>query len=260
MANIRQPQRHAPPKPWGIFETVLWILLAVFISVIVAVPTLALWNGGKLSQSLMSDGQLPSLAVLVSTAVQVEVLAWVARRRGWQAADYLGWVVPEPRDAAVTLALIVALILVFHALDYVLDRSDLVSSFQINRYRSAREAGGLVMLWIAWVAAAPLGEEIMFRGFLYRGWARSPRAVVPAVVVISALWAILHVQYDWLVILQIFLDGLALGWARWRSGSTTLTFAMHAFHNTWALVETAVWFSLTDGRTDYAILIPCSML
>ena len=48
MANIRQPQRDAPPKPWGIFATVLWILLAVFISVIVAVPTLALWNGGKL--------------------------------------------------------------------------------------------------------------------------------------------------------------------------------------------------------------------
>ena len=252
----------AAPKPWGIIATALWALLAMLISFVVSLVALMLWTGGAIDrlQNIMSNGPLLSLMILLSAVVQILVLAWVARRRGWQAADYLGWVVPEPRDAAVTLALIVALILVFHALDYVLDRSDLVSSFQINRYRSAREAGGLVMLWIAWVAAAPLDEKIMFRGFLYRGWARSPRAVVPAVVVISALWAILHVQYDWLVILQIFLDGLVLGWAPWRSGSTMLTFAMHAFHNTWALVETAVWFSLTDGRTDYAILIPCSML
>jgi membrane protease YdiL (CAAX protease family) len=90
-------------------------------------------------------------------------------------------------------------------------------------------------LWIDVVVAAPLGEEIVFRGFLYRGWARSPRAVVPAVAVISAL---LHVHYDWFSILEIFLVGLVLGWARWRSGSTILTFALHAFNNTWATVET----------------------
>jgi membrane protease YdiL (CAAX protease family) len=68
----------------------------------------------------------------------------------------------------------------------------------------------------------------MFRGFLYRGWARSPRAVLPAVVITSTLWAAGHVQYDWFVIPQIFLSGLLLGWVRWRSGSTMLTFAMHA--------------------------------
>ena len=241
MANIDSRDETGPPKPWGTVATVLWTLLTLFIAAIVLVPTLALWTGGKLPPSLPSDGPLLSFGGLVSTAVYVEVLAWAARRRGWQAADYLGWVVPKPRDAALTLAVIVALILAFDALDYLLDRTGFVPSFQIDTYRSAREAGGLVMLWIAFVAAGPLGEEIMFRGFLYRGWARSPGAVVPAVVVISALWAILHLQqyeYDWLVILQIFLLGLVLGWARWRSGSTMLTFAMHAFNNAWALVET----------------------
>ena len=241
MANIDSRDETGPPKPWGTVATVLWTLLTLFVSAIVLVPTEALWTGGKHPPSILSDGPRLSFAALVSTAVWVEVLAWAARRRGWQAADYLGWVVPKPRDVAVTLPVIVALILASDALDYLLDRTGFVPSFQINTYRSAREAGGLVMLWIAFVAAGPLGEEIMFRGFLYRGWARSPGAVVPAVVVISALWAILHLQqyeYDWLVILQIFLLGLVLGWARWRSGSTMLTFAMHAFNNAWALVET----------------------
>jgi len=245
MANIDSRDETGPPKPWGTVATVLWTLLTLFIAARVG-PDAGAVDRRKAPPSLLSDGPLLSFGGLVSTAVYVEVLAWAARRRGWQAADYLGWVVPKPRDAAVTLPVIVALILAFDALDYLLDRTGFVPSFQINTYRSAREAGGLVMLWIAFVAAGPLGEEIMFRGFLYRGWARSPGAVVPAVVVISALWAILHLQqyeYDWLVILQIFLLGLVLGWARWRSGSTMLTLAMHAFNNTWSLVETTVMLS-----------------
>src|SRR5262245_51514194 len=135
MATIDSRAETAPPKPWGIITTVLWILLTVLISLITSGVALALWTGGVLDrpqdpQDVMSNGPLLSLVSLVSTVVQVPVLAWVARRRGWQAADYLGWVVPKPRDVAVTLALIVALILASDALSYFLDR-DLVTLFQI---------------------------------------------------------------------------------------------------------------------------------
>jgi membrane protease YdiL (CAAX protease family) len=212
----------APPKPWGIIATAMWALGS--LAVLIGMVQLLGWSTGGL---------------LAGTLLQVQLLAAAARQRGWQASDYLGWIVPNPRDAAVTLAVFVALILVTDALYYLLD-VDVVPPVQINTYRSAREAGVglLVIMWIAVIVLDPLGEEILFRGFLYRGWARSPRAVVPAVLVISALWAILHRQYDWLGILQIFLQGLVLGWARWRSGSTMLTFAMHAFGNAWSTVET----------------------
>src|SRR5262249_18292491 len=183
-------------------------------------------------------GPLVWFATLVWTMVQVEVLALAARRRGWQAAEYLGWVVPKPRDVAVTLAVIVLFGLASEALEYLLD----IQMSAVDTYRSAREAGWLVMLWIAWVIAGPLSEELLFRGFLYRGWAQSRRAVVPAVVVISALWAVLHAEYEWFSILEIFPTGLVLGWARWRSGSTMLTFAMHAFVNIWVIV-TLHWFT-----------------
>jgi membrane protease YdiL (CAAX protease family) len=212
----------APPKPWGIIATALWTLgsLAVLI------------------------GMVLILGAVAASVAQVQLLVSAARQRGWQAADYLGWIVPNPRDAAVMLAVTVALNFGFDALNYYLLGRDLVMPVDINTYRNAREVGEgeLVGLWILLVVAAPLSEEIVFRGFLYRGWARSPRDVVPAVVVISALWAMLHVRYDWLLILQIFLFGLVLGWARWRSGSTMLTFAMHAFNNTWTMVE-AHWLA-----------------
>jgi membrane protease YdiL (CAAX protease family) len=86
-----------------------------------------------------------------------------------------------------------------------------------------RRAGWLAALWVSAVVVAPAGEEVLFRGFLFRGWARSPRSVWPAIVIISLLWAAAaSIRLDG--ILQIFVVGLFLGWMRWRSGSTLLTF------------------------------------
>jgi membrane protease YdiL (CAAX protease family) len=94
------------------------------------------------------------------------------------------------------------------------------------------------------IILAPAGEEVMFRGFLFRGWARSERSAWPAIVAISILWAVLHVQYDWAGMLQIFIVGLFLGWIRWRSASTLLTFALHALFNLEATVETVLQMRL----------------
>jgi membrane protease YdiL (CAAX protease family) len=238
MTNIESLQA-VPQKPWGIIATALWVLLSLVISGIASGVALRL--GGELGRpDLMDNGPAVSLMVLILAAVQVPVLIWAVHRRGWRAADYLGWVVPSPRDVAVTIAAVVVLALAGGALDYYLLGHDPQGppSFQIDTYRSAREARKLVMLWIAFVLAAPLSEELLFRGFLYRGWARSPRTVMPAVMIISGLWAIAHVQYDWSLILRLFVLGLILGWARWYSGSTMVTFAIHALINAAALVLT----------------------
>src|ERR1700733_13872685 len=80
----------------------------------------------------------------------------------------------------------------------------------------------------------------MFRGFLFGGFARSERLVWPAIVAISILWAALHLQYDWTGILQIFVIGLFLGWMRWRSGSTLLTFLLHTLFNLEGTLETVL--------------------
>ena len=181
----------------GIFATVLWVLLALVFSGVASGLALVLrFGGGELGRhDLVNDGSVVSLMVLILAAAQIPVLIWAAQSRGWRATDYLGWVVPKPRDVAVTVAAVVALALAGGALDYYLLGQDPQGppTFQIDTYLSAREAGRLAMLWIAFVLAAPLSEELLFRGFLYRGWARSPHTVVPAVVVISGLWAIAHV-------------------------------------------------------------------
>ena len=79
---------------------------------------------------------------------------------------------------------------------------------------------------------APLFEEIFFRGFLFRGIANSWLGAPGAIVITAAVWALIHLQYSWTDIGMIFLLGLFLGYARYRTGSTTLTVLLHALWNT----------------------------
>ena len=112
-------------------------------------------------------------------------------------------------------------------------------SFQVEAYQSAKDANWLPAMMLAIIVVAPVGEEITFRGFLYRGLVR-PGYERLTIVVISLAWALLHIQYDWLGMVQIFAAGLALGWFRWASGSTTLTIVMHMLINFEAMLETAI--------------------
>jgi membrane protease YdiL (CAAX protease family) len=87
----------------------------------------------------------------------------------------------------------------------------------------------------------------MFRGFLFRGWIRPGARGVLAIAVISLLWSLMHVQYTWVLMVQIFMIGLILGWIRWRSGSTLLTIVLHVIVNLESTIETALklgWLGL----------------
>ena len=96
------------------------------------------------------------------------------------------------------------------------------------------------MFILAIVVAAPVIEEILFRGFMFRGIASSPLGVTGAILMTAALWALLHVQYDWFGIGTIFLAGLFLGIVRARTRSTLLTTLLHALANLVATAEVAI--------------------
>ena len=88
--------------------------------------------------------------------------------------------------------------------------------------------------------AAPLLEEMLFRGFLFSGIAASFPGPSGAIFTTSLLWAIIHVQYDYFWMFSIFIIGLALGMVRYKTGSIVLTFVLHAAINLAAMVATAL--------------------
>ena len=88
------------------------------------------------------------------------------------------------------------------------------------------------------IIVAPAGEEILFRGFLFRGFVRPEHRAWPGIIATAVLFAVPHVQYDWVGVLQILVVGLFLAWMRLRSGSIVLTFLLHALFNLEGTLET----------------------
>jgi CAAX protease family protein len=228
-------------KPWGLTMTTVWIVVAVIAMMIATVIGILIWfpDAQMDSPEFAKDARAFGLLSLVASAAVVAVLMIAARLRGWRPIDYLGLTWPNGREVMIAFAVTAGFVVAFDAFTYLIGK-DVVTPFQIELYKSAAASNSLLYMWAALILAAPIGEEITFRGFLYRGWARSPNFVWPAIIIISALWAIIHTQYDWFGVFQIFLLGLVLGWVRWRSGSTLLTIALHALINAWATVQTII--------------------
>jgi len=228
-------------KIWGYWATLGWAVLGFVGGQFVALAVLLWWRVGGLTALLdvPFDGATVTLFILIANPITVAILALAVRLAGAGQAEYLALQRPQRRDVILGLVCLVAFIAMGDALLYF-NGYELVTPFQLQSYVTAAAEGWLPAFLIAALIFAPAGEEIMFRGFLFRGWARSPRTVWPAIVVISLLWAALHVQYDWTGMVQIFFIGLFLGWMRWRSGSLLLTFLLHALFNLEGTLETVV--------------------
>jgi uncharacterized protein len=241
IGDASSEDRKPLPEPWGIWATLGWVVLAFVLSSVAGFATVAVWRPDALmgSTDLLRDGPLLSLTTDVSAIVQIGLLAWAARLAGWRVNDYLALNWSNGRIAVILIVALMLFLVGFDGLTYLLGR-DVVTPFQVDTYRTARDSGALPLLWLTFVVLAPVAEEIMFRGFLYRGWVRSERSAIPGVLIISALFAAIHIQYDWFGILQVFFIGLLLAIARWRTGSTLLTILMHVLANFWATIESMI--------------------
>lgn len=226
---------------WGRGATLGLAVLALFAGQIIGLLALTLWYGQGLSHlpDFSGDGTAISIIIGVSTPVEVALLWLFASRGDVNPADYLGLKWPSRGELLFGILATVTLIVLGNAVSWLVGRS-LVTSFQTDIYATARASGWLVLLLIAVVILTPIGEEILFRGFLFRGWLHKPVDAWPVIAATSLLWALIHLQYDWYVISQIFVFGLVLGWLRWASGSTILTIILHAMINAEGMIETVL--------------------
>jgi len=226
---------------WGYWATLGWGFLAFLVGQFAALALLLWLRIGDLNSLLATpfDGASVTLFIVIANPIMIAVIALAVWLAGGRQADYLALRLPRSGTLTTGILWLVGLIAIADALLYVSGRA-LVSPFQLQSYATAAAKGWLPALLAGAIVLAPAGEETMFRGFLFRGWARSDRSAWPAIVAISVLWAALHVQYDWAGVLQIFVIGLFLGWMRWRSGSTLLTVLLHALFNLEGTLETMV--------------------
>ncbi|MEA3210337.1 MAG: protease family protein [Chthoniobacter sp.] len=180
----------------------------------------------ELKRALAADPLLLSLSVLVSIpAVWLALWAIISFRKGPRFRDYLALRGFRPTHFLLWLG---ALVGVVSAGDWFVqamgDTSG--STFMLNLLDAGRH---LPLLVVALVVGAPVLEEVLFRGFMYRGMAASWRGA--AILVPNVFWVVLHVQYAWPTLTVLFFMGLVFGLARQFSGSTLLPLTLHVVSN-----------------------------
>jgi membrane protease YdiL (CAAX protease family) len=82
------------------------------------------------------------------------------------------------------------------------------------------------------IFAAPITEEVFFRGFMFAGLRRA-MPFAGAALLSAGIWGIFHYTGggSWGVVLQLAIFGVALAWLYERTGSIWPTIAVHALNN-----------------------------
>ena len=232
--------RTEPPRPWGFWATlgltaanlgaVAFVVLG-FDKVVAAI--------GRLIPSVLPAGPKagmvfwPALSTVVGALVAVGFTWFCASRRpGIRAGDYLA-LKPAPPNRLGYWCLIMVVVMAINEILGLMLGSRSVPEFLRHAYASA---GFVPLLWLAFVVAGPMAEELVFRGFAFTGFQRSRLGNTGTIILTAAVWACLHFPSGLYGMAQIFAVGLLLGQARLDTGTILVPTVMHALMNLKALV------------------------
>jgi uncharacterized protein len=230
LENANSPISVSPSalRTWDFMETMFVGLIAYGVYTLTSGIVLAMLAAPDAAKILAPDQfQSLGIAYIVSSPLAIAVL-WIAIRMARRDfVEYLALKWPSAGQLLRALAITAILLFAQSLAVYFIDAGELPPSPYLN----IRQAGGLLIFLIGGCIAAPIMEEFVLRGFIFRGWSQSFLGPVGSIVLTSALWGMMHTQYNWLGRFCVFLAGLVLGHFRWRSNSTWLTVVVHSAIN-----------------------------
>ncbi len=230
-----RPAATTPRPHWG-YREILTLgaigLLAQWASVggaTMVVQSATGLNGSEAYDLLWSE---PRLLVLMQLAVWLPVMGYiwlvVTRKFGRSLASGLAWQqVPRSVRTYIRVGALLAIFSVLASIAF----HDRTESSPMQDLLARREH---FLVFAAFgVLAAPLLEELTFRGFIFAALehAHGPWA---AVIATSAVFATLHgAQYAWRPtnLALLFVIGMAFGVVRKCTGSTKASTVVHAAYN-----------------------------
>ena len=236
---------------WGFWSTLGFSVLILVLMLGLQYLALVLYGNlfapeGKPRESLQWEGDLLSFSVFLSFPVCILLIAILARKSsGPGMSAYLGL---RSRDWKTFLYWNAALLVLLTGIEWVTYWLKIpeMPEFMTRTYSSARS---LPLYYAAIGLFAPLFEELFFRGFIYRGVKASSLGALGAILLPALVWAFLHQQYEprWYYISMIFVIGVFMGWARYKTGSLLVPISMHAMNNFISLIETGAYLQKTSG-------------
>jgi len=233
-----------PPEVWKFWGTLLWGILVFAAMGVGQIGVVAyfVWTqqtpmDATTMIAMLGDGRTIALSVIAGLPGVLLVL-WIATRLSRiPFADYLGL---EKFSWKYFLIGLVGLAVLSQGWDFVAKGvgHEVSPGFMGEVLKTARAQNALWLLVLSFCVAAPLTEELMTRGFLYRGWSESLLRPLGAIIVSSLVWTCMHLQYDAFFLAQVLSIGLLFGWLRYACGSTWVTIVLHGLNNLAATLQT----------------------
>jgi membrane protease YdiL (CAAX protease family) len=198
------------PAACGVYATFGWTALA-WTALALTPLTVAIF----VQSGSSSTAQRPVLSI-IGNLIAIIIVGFAARRAGWPARDYLG-LKSRLRAGAAIIGVTGQIALYLMALAIIWWSAGPAGPkiFIINAKSLAE-----VMFWLqafALVIVGPISEEIVFRGFMFRGLAQSRMEPVLAILTTSLVFSFLHFDGSWM---WRYACGFFYGCPRWRSGAT----------------------------------------
>jgi len=234
---------------WGIWATLLWSLLIILVFSIAQLSVMIIqiisYSDGIYSwlefetklQSIAYKGNTVAYATFASTIVCCSLIVGIIKlKREATLKDYLYLYQVSTQTAALWLGITLIFIIVSNFILYWLAEPRSQQWF----FEAYTTAHPVWVLWIALLIGAPLFEEVLFRGFMFRGFQSSFLGLTGTIVITSSLWAAVHLQYDFYVMICIGCFGVLLAMARQMTGSLLMPLCLHAFFNLCGTVGVAI--------------------
>ena len=238
---------HAPT--WGAVGTLIWgalimlgfLLAQVIVSgvyVVIVYSQDSATELENLATELQYNATILSVGAFSSLLLGgLLTIGAIKLKKNSNLGEYLALRFTDLPTAGRWLLIAFVFILLSDALTLLLGKP-IVPEFTAKVFQSAES---MWLLWIALLVAAPVFEEVFFRGFILTGFASSFIGTNGAILISSALWAAIHLQYDLYGIATIFVMGLMFGLARVKTGSILLTILLHSFANFIAMIEATLF-------------------
>ena len=253
-ADTRQDDTGAPgqdlrarrPAPWSLRQTALGLILTLVPWLVISLGAARMSSPSRASATTVPRAQDIAMGVaifLISGLLEALFLiaplyiAWRSAGPTWRERfDTLGLRRPALGSAfgVIITGLIVGIggsALYSAFISYL--RIPLQNNSDQLLTMGRSEPYTVLGLLLAAALIAPVCEEIFFRGFGFPGLLNG-MSVLAAALLSSALFAVAHSDLGSLI--PLFIIGLVLAWARWRSDSLWPGIIIHMANNTLAAV------------------------
>ncbi len=224
---------------WGFWGTLffgMFILIAFLIGQLLPLIFYMIVKGMEsfdtLVASFITDSFLLFLSVMGGMLLAVPVALGVAKlKKGSILKDYFSLNGFKWKTLGFWMLLLIVLQIATGYLIEALGEKD-IPNFMMNLEYPTLMAK--ILLLVAVVVGAPVFEEVFFRGFLLKGFSNTFMGTHGAVLLTSALWAVIHIQYEVVYLIDIFVIGVVFAYARLRTNSLFIPMIMHSLINLWA--------------------------